>query len=164
MIEVIRNIEQNKRRLRDQNTEIASAALTAYIGATTAITTAGYIIPWVVVFRNQAITVSSNIFINIPTAGYYSISLPVRLSAANLWLRCGILLSTGNTAAIQTQSTPVGSLQTNYFFNFMRYFPQGETVRIVITPQINCNYVLTGESAEQSSGFVNVVQLSGAIE
>jgi hypothetical protein len=162
MNKAIKNIEANKQQLRDINTESPSAALTARINATVAITTAGYTIPWSTVVRSQAFTVSGT-QITFPTAGFYAIGLPVRVSVNNLYMRCVLTINTVNVVSAVI-STPAGSNQTSFTYNFMRHFRQNDVMTVIITPQANANYVFSGENAAGASGYIYIMQLSGAIE
>lgn len=162
MNKAIKNIEANKKQLRDINTESPSAALTAQIAANVAITTAGYVIPWATVIRSQAFTVSGT-QITFPTDGYYAIEIPVRVNVNNLYMRC-VLTIGAITVASAVVSTPAGSIQTVFTFNFMRYFRQSNVMTVTITPQANATYIRTAEGATSESGLIFIAQLTGAIE
>jgi hypothetical protein len=166
MIEVVRSIEQNKRGLRDINIEVASAALTARMApGNVAITTAGYIIPFAVIVRNQAFTINlSGTNITFPTGGYYTIALPVRVATNNLWMQCRLIINGVNFVTSSVMYTPVTTVQTFFSFNFTRYFNLNDILQIQIVPQINTNYLNTAEGLFGESGHVNIVQLTGAIE
>jgi hypothetical protein len=162
MNKAIKNIEANKKQLRDINTESPSAALTAQIAANVAITTAGYVIPWSTVIRSQAFTVSGT-QITFPTDGYYAIEIPVRVNVNNLYMRC-VLTIGAITVASAVISTPAGSIQTVFTFNFMRYFRQSNVMTVTITPQANATYIRTAEGGTSESGLIFIAQLTGAIE
>jgi hypothetical protein len=162
MIEVVRYIEQNKQRLREVNTEIASAALTARTAGTVAITTAGTTLTWTEVVRSQAFTISGT-QITFPSEGYYSVEVPCRLNVNNLYMRCILNINTVNVAS-NTVSTPAGSTQTVFTYTFMRYFQESDVMTVILIPQVNSNLLRTAEGGLGESGIIYIAQLTGAIE
>ena len=161
MIEVVRYIEQNKQRLRDENTEIASAALTVRYTATQAVVTTGTIVNWEAEVRSEGITWSGNT-ITITTEGFYVVSLPLRTSVVNTFFRCALTIN-GTNANSYTISTPAGTVQNIYYFSFMRYFNDADALQITVFPQVNCNIFAINEFGVES-GILNISQLTGAIE
>lgn len=161
MSKAVQNIEANKRAIRDINTEYPSASLTIRITAAQAIATTGTSIVFNTEVRSQAIAWSGS-DVTIPTDGYYAISIPVRTSVVNTFMRCAINLNGVNVNSY-TESTPAGTTQNIYYFNFMRYLRTDDVLKITLFPQVNCNITAVNEFGVES-GILNITQLTAAIE
>jgi hypothetical protein len=152
---------QNQLKLADIETaEEAGAVLTLTRTAVQAITTAGTTIVWQSEIRGYQITWSGS-DITIPADGWYLVSLSLQTSANLNDLLVTIGVNGGNTV----QLSSIGDVDRNRIgISNTRYYNEGDTLRIALTPSANVNVLAQAEGGTGESPILNIVQLSGGVD